>query len=79
METPLERFVKNNTDAKINKSYISLGRVLCSSVIDYGDKVKFTGYEDYFDNQKINRKNIDNIILGWQNNLDYFVLQYLVY
>ena len=74
METPLERFVKNNTDAKINKSYISLGRVLCSSIIDYGDKVKFTGYEDYFDNQKINRKNIDNIILGWQNNLDYFVI-----
>lgn len=27
METPLERFVKNNTDAKINKSCISLGRV----------------------------------------------------
>ncbi|WP_307971155.1 hypothetical protein [uncultured Brachyspira sp.] len=27
MGTPLEIFIKNNTDAKINKSYISLGRV----------------------------------------------------
>ena len=67
IETPLERFVKNNTNTKIDKKFISLGRVLCSSKMNY--RGKYISY-GYIPSPGINRKNIDNIILGWQSNSD---------
>ena len=72
METPLERFVNNNINDKIDKSFISLGRILCSTKIDYKDKAIFYGY---YEDNSIDRKYIDNIILGYQENLDYLIIK----
>lgn len=72
METPLERFVNNNINDKIDKSFISLGRILCSTKIDYKDKAIFYGY---YEDNPIDRKYIDNIILGYQENLDYLIIK----
>lgn len=68
LETPLERFVQNNICKKIDKKFISLGRLFSSKQIP----VKYLSYD--FINHDINRKLIDNIIFGWQSNRIYFIL-----
>jgi GT2 family glycosyltransferase len=39
LETPLERFVRENKSVKVKKVFLALGRTLCSTVVNYPAKI----------------------------------------
>ncbi len=53
IETPLEKFVHNNKSLKFEKSYISMGRIICSTPLDY--KKMNTLFYPFVSNVKIQR------------------------
>lgn len=67
IETPLERFVKNNINTNIKKEFISTGRLITST----RTPVKYISYN--FANPQISRNN-DKIILGSQSNRIYTII-----
>lgn len=71
METPLERYIFNNTNNRnINRKYISLGRIISSKKINYKNKLINIG--SFF--ARSNIPNNINIIFGTINTKEYYFI-----